>query len=180
MERARCDGGRLRRGRPAHVVEQDDVGGGDEHLIELVQIVEFDFDEQWLAGPLGGGLLQEVSRSAHGFGGRETLGGGEREMVVLDEYRVEEAGAMIAATAAVDGIFLEPSPAGRRLAGVVNVGRGAGDLADVLASECGDAREAAEQIQERPFADEHVASGARELGNDGPGRHFISIYDLWR
>ena len=89
-------------------------------------------------------------------------------MVVFDEDGVEQAGAMVAAAAAVDGVFFEPAPAGRCFAGVVNMGRGAFDAADVLARERGDSGQAADEIQKRPLAGEHVAGGACEFGEELP------------
>jgi hypothetical protein len=60
---------------------------------------------------------------ADGFGWRERGAAiafaAEREVVVLDEDRVEQARAMIVPATAADGVLLEPPPAGRRLARVV-------------------------------------------------------------
>ena len=96
-------------------------------------------------------------------------------MVVFDEDGVEQAGAMVAAAAAVDGVFFESAPAGRCFAGVVNAGGGAFDAADVLARERGDSGQAADEIQQRPFAGEHVAGGAGEFGEATAGGDFIAI-----
>ncbi len=49
-------------------------------------------------------------------------------MIVLDEDGVEQAVAMVAATAAADGIFLEGAQAWRCLSRVENVRPGARDL----------------------------------------------------
>ena len=104
-----------------HVVQEHDVRAGGEHVVELVEVVDFDFDEQRLAVALGGGLREEVAGAADGVGGRDMFSpAASARWLSLIEHGVEQAGAMIRAAAAADGIFFESPPAGRRLAGVVD------------------------------------------------------------
>ena len=48
------------------------------------------------------------------------LGRRQRQVVVLDQDRVEQTGAMIVTAAHADRVFFQPPPAGRRLASVVD------------------------------------------------------------
>ncbi len=135
------------------VVEQDDVGAFGKHLAELVDGIDFNFDEHGGIGRAArrftGNLLgEEVAGFADGLGGGEGglagLLAAEGQVVVFDEDRVVEAGAVVAAAAAVDGVFFEATPAGGGFAGVVNVGFGPGNGIYILPGERGDAGEAAE------------------------------------
>ena len=117
----------------------------------------------------------KLAGAADGVGGRQIFFGGQGQVVVLDEDGVEQAGAMVVAAAAADGVLFQPPPAGRGFARVVDARAGAFDAADVLARERGDAGEAAEKIQQRPLAGEHVAGRTGELGDDRAGRDFVAI-----
>ena len=100
--------------------------------------VDFDFDEHVFGYVLCVELGEEVSGGLDGSGGREVFFGGQGEVVVFDEDGVEQAGAMVAATAAVDGVLFESAPARCCFAGVVNVCGGAFNAADILARERSD------------------------------------------
>ena len=127
-----------------HVVEEDDIGTGGKHIIELIEAVDFDFDEHVLGHVLGIEFCQEFASPADGAGGRQILFGRQRQVVVFDQNRIEQAGAMVMAAAAADGVFFQSPPAGRCLSCVVNAGLRACDAADILTRKCGDAGKAAE------------------------------------
>src|SRR5262245_35646047 len=76
---------------------------------------------------------------------------------------------MVVAAAAVNGVFFQPPPAGRGLAGVIDARFCTGDGLDVLPRERGDSREAAEQIQYEALARQKVASGSGDRGDDRSG-----------
>ena len=101
--------------------------------------------------------------------GDEVLFGRQRQVVVFDEDRVEQAGAMVVAAAAADGVLFQSPPAGRCFARVVDPCARACDAADVFARERGDAGKSAEQVQHRPLAREQVAGRTGKFG-DGPCR----------
>ncbi len=82
---------------------------------------------------------------------------------------------MVVPAAAADGVFFQAAPAGRCFAGVVDARGRAFDAADILARERGDSGQAAEEIQQRPLAGEHVAGGTGELGEAAAGGDFIAI-----
>ena len=83
------------------------------------------------------------------------------QVVVLDQDGVEQAGAVVVAAAAAHRILFQPSPAGRRLARVVDPGRRAGNGVDIATRERGDARQP---------ADAGSAGCARPSAGCGPGR----------
>ena len=145
---------------------------------QLLERIDFDFNDHRRIGRaarnFAGNLLsQKLASFANGFSGRERRRAGllaaEGQVVVFDQNGVVEPGAMIVAAAAVDGIFFQPPPAGRGLASVVNSGLRAGDGIDILAGERGDARQAAEQVQDDPLAGQQVASIAAKVCQHGSG-----------
>ena len=82
----------------------------------------------------------------------------ELKMVVFDEHGIEQTEPMVESAAATDRIFLQTPPAGHRLASVVsNAGLGSGDGIDESPSDRGNARKAADEIQQRPFGGEQAA-----------------------
>ena len=93
---------------------------------------------------------------------------GEPDVIVLDQNRVEEAGAMVRGAARRDRVLLERAQRRRRLARVEDrdaAGRGV----DEQARACGDAREPLQEIERRAFADEQRPR-ARVDGGDRVAR----------
>ena len=82
---------------------------------------------------------------------------------------------MIHAAAASDGILFESPPAGRGFAGVVDPRFGTRRLVDELARERGDPGEVAEEIQDRPFANEQVPCRSGNFGDNVSGRNLVAI-----
>ena len=80
-------------------------------------------------------------------------------MIVLDQHGFAQSAAVVPAAAAAHGVFFQPPPAGRGLAGVEDAGFRVGHQIDVLPRQRGDAREASQQIQQRPFGGEQTACG---------------------
>ena len=117
---------------------------------KLLQRIDLDFDDHLGIGSSAREFRRPLAAAKNAFALRTASAGENRpppcdfaakgQMVVLDQDRVKEAGAVIVAAAAVDGIFFQPPPAGRRFSRVVNAGFGAGDCVDVLPRQRGDAR----------------------------------------
>ena len=84
------------------------------------------------------------------------------EVVVLDEHHIEHAHAMVASATAGDGVFLEPPPAGRRLARVENLCRRAFDGIHELRGQSGNTGQPLDKIQCDPFG---AQNGAGRTGN---------------
>src|SRR5207244_11505380 len=90
---------------------QEPRGAGLARLAHLRKRLGLDLD-----------LDRQATRAQRGDGGADPAG--EAQVVVLDENRVVEAAPMVAAAAAADGVLLERSQAGRRLARVEDRGVG--------------------------------------------------------
>ena len=103
--------------------KQHDVGTGGEDVVELVEPVDFDFDDAAVAASRWAAVCARKSRARRtASAGVMLFAGRQRQVVVLDQDGVEQAGAMVRAAAAADGVLFEPPPAGRRLARVVDAG----------------------------------------------------------
>ncbi len=142
-----------------HIIEQDNIGLLDEHLVELFERIDFHFDNHFMSD-VGEHLCQRLASQAYRIGRRSTrLGpfGHECQMVVLDQHGVEQAGTMIAAATTADRIFLEAPPTGSRLARIVNPRSGPRDSIDVLPSERGDSRQSSDQVEQKPFGGEQIS-----------------------
>ena len=150
-----------------HVVQQHDVGPGRQHRVELLERVHLDLDHHARIAVLFDELPGPDNRFGGGVNGdspicadRENWDSPEGEVVVLDQHGLVEPAAMVPAAAATHGVFFQPPPAGRGLAGVVDAGVGVGHQIDVLAGQRGDARQTPEQVQQNPFGGEQSARGA--------------------
>src|SRR5262249_56366939 len=78
-----------------------------------------------------------------------------RKVVVLDEQAVEEANAVVVASALSDRILFEQSPAGRGLARVEDAGRAAGcGRFDVAACERRDTPQSLQEVGGGPVGGE--------------------------
>ena len=87
---------RLAQALDAHVVEQDHRRPGGERLLHLLQVPALDLERQ-------------PRRVRKRQPDRFSDAAGERRMVLLDQDRVVEAGAVVAAAARDDGLLLEQS-----------------------------------------------------------------------
>src|SRR6185436_1889075 len=100
---------------------------------------------------------------------------GDGEMVVLDEHRVVEAEAVVAAAAGADGVLLERAKAGGGLAGADDAGVGAGDGVDDAAGGGGDAGEVTEEVQRDALASEDRAGRALPICEGGAGVDDVAV-----
>ncbi len=142
----------------SHVVQEDNVGGCGDGLINLFECIGLDFNLEF--GITGAGA---------GNGGGDGIGrfiaqGGE--MVVLDEDHVIEAMAVISATAAGDGIFLKAPPPGSGFTDVEDFCVCASDGFDELGRQRGDAGEALDKIKGGAFGGEQGAGGPGNFKED--------------
>ena len=85
-----------------------------------------------------------------------------REVVVLDQHRAGEVGAVVHAAAAAHGVLLEAAPAGKRLARVDDRRACAAHRRDEAVRERRDAGEVLHEIQRGAFGGEQPARMARE------------------
>lgn len=170
---APLDGGVQLCGR--HVIKEHDIGAGGEDRVELIEVVDFDFDQHFFRDVLGIEFGDKLARAADGVGGREVFLSGQCEVVVFDEDGVEEARAVVMTATAADGVLFEAAPAGRGFASVVNAGSRAGDAADILAGKRGDAGKAVHEVEHWAFAREQVAGTAREAGDSGAGGEVVAV-----
>src|SRR5580704_7486610 len=94
----------------AHVVEKHGIGALAERLLELVQIIDFDFDFDEMTGSRAGTpqRLRDPPRDG--------------DMIVLDKDGVVEAEAVIGAAARAHRVFLDRAKTGRGLAGADDLG----------------------------------------------------------
>ena len=149
--------------RRAHVVEQDACRTCTERLPHLVERLGLDLDRK---------------RSV-AFGEHSERGGnpaGEAEVVLLDEDRVVETGAMVAAATAADGVLLEGAQPGSRLARVEDRRAGAVDEIDERARERRHAAQSADEVDGDALSAENGARVALDLGDDrGRLRHHGSL-----
>ena len=117
----------------SEIVEEDEVEIAIEDAAELVEGVDFDFDEDGRVGERAGALGGGVDRCG------PIVERQVSEVIVFDEHGVEEADAVAAATAATDGVFGEMAEGGDGFAGVEDGGAGVRDGVDILGGEGGDA-----------------------------------------
>src|SRR5215475_7985609 len=80
-------------------------------------------------------------------------------MVVLYEYPVIQADAMIMPAAAAHSIFLKQTIAGRGLACIYDASRQAGERFDILARQGGDSAKPLKEIKGRSLGNQNGAHG---------------------
>ena len=132
-----------------HVVEQQARRAGRERLVDLAGIAHLDLER---AGELGRGLARARDRL------RDPAGGGD--VVLLDQDRVVQPGAVVARAAGRDRRLLERAQPGGRLARVEHLRARALHRARRARRQRRDAREVREEVQRRALA----ASAARARG----------------
>ena len=135
----------------AHVVEQDPGRAAVERLAHLRQRLRLDLYRQ----PVDAALESRQGRSD---------AAGDAEVILLHEDAVVEAGAMVPAAAAADGVLLERAEPGRGLARVEDGRpRPLGQL-DEAAGEGGDTAEPADEVERDALAAEDRARGPLDQG----------------
>ena len=136
--------------RHREVVDQHTASAGRQRLVELGEVLDFDFDRQRRA----------CRRRKHG--GDAT---GQPLVVVLDQHAVVEPQPMVGAAAAADGVFLEIAKRRRRLSGIED--RDAARRRVDIASRLGrDAAQSLEKIERRPLGRQQRAGPSDDLGDD--------------
>lgn len=157
------------------VVDEDDIGLVGQHFGELLEGVDFDF-EQGFGRQL---LLCEIfTRFFDGLSGRVadlSRFAPDDEMVVLDEDRRMQAESVIHAAALLDGVFFEAAVTGRGFTGVVDTGFRVLHGVDEAAGECGDPGEFSEQIEDRSLSDEEVLGVALENANNASMDYWVAV-----
>jgi hypothetical protein len=86
-------------------------------------------------------------------------------VVLLDQDRVVETGAVVLSPARHHGLLLEDAQARRGLAGVEDPGAGALDRANEPGGEGGDARQVSEEVERDALGGEDRAPRAGDLGH---------------
>lgn len=140
------------------IVEHDAVDAADgENLIELVEIANLDLDTKILAFLLeilvdtGDGLIDAARKV---------------DMVVLEEDHVEEADAVVAASANLDSHLVEKAHARGRLASVDNLGVETLELGDVTRG-CGcDAAHVLHDIENEPLGEKKGLGATLDTESD--------------
>ena len=99
-----------------HIVEQHHIGAFRQNLAQLLQRVDLDLDFYQMAFKILSGAQ------------RALYAAGDGDVVVLDQYRVVEAEAVIGAAAASHRVFFKCAQQRRGLARVANPRLGVGDF----------------------------------------------------
>ena len=86
------------------------------------------------------------------------------DVVVLDQDRIEQPGAMVRPAAASDRVLLQLTKSGRSLARVKQNRAGAIEFHGAARCQSGDPGEPSEQVQGSPLAGENRSSRAGDMG----------------
>ncbi len=149
-----------------HVVEQDHARAGVERRAKLFQRLDFDLDEH-VGRRDALRLGQHFGHSASGD-----------DVVFLDQDAVVEADAVVGAAADADRVFLCQPQAGQGLAGVDDLGAGAGHGVDIAAGEGGGAREQLQEVERGAFGGEQRARAGDDVAEGLAGLDTIAILGM--
>ena len=146
-----------------HVVEQHRRDAAVERLVELLERVDLDLH----------GKTPAEARAHPADRDRDRTG--DSDVVVLDQDRVVQPGAVIDAAAAGDGVLLEQAQARRRLASVLDGDARAPDRVHHRRRRRRDAGQAAEQVEHHALAGQQRARAAREQRDRAAGGDFGAV-----
>ncbi len=153
----------LAEGDGVEIVEHDTVDATVvEDALQLVEVTHLDLDAKVFSLS-----FQVVAGTVDG----RLNAAGEVDMIILEHHHVVEADAVVGAAAASDGVLLEETHVGRRLAGVEELGIEALEHGDHTAGLGGDAGEALHEVQGCALGGE---DGARRTLD---GHHNLALED---
>src|SRR5262245_33034977 len=95
----------------------------------------------------------------------------EGQVIILDQYAIEEAHSMIQRAAACNGVFVEGAKAGSCFPGVDDLSAGSLNAIDILARGRCDAAHPLEHVKRCAFRRKDGASGAVDFRKLGAGRY---------
>ncbi len=154
---------RLAQGVVIHVVQQHYIDAGGQRLVELRQRVDLEFDLDHVADRRAG-ARQGLSHAA-----------GEGHVVVLDQHRVVQAVAMVAAAAHPHRVLLDGAQPGQGLARAGHLAMRMGDGVGDGGGGGGHAAQVAEEVQRRAFGRQHAARRAFDKGDLTAGRQARAV-----
>ena len=156
----------LAHGVEVHVVEHDAVNGQGQGSAQLVQVLDFYFNQ--ITASIAG---------THAFDGRPDAIGAV-DMVILDKHHIVEAGAVVLPAAHTHGVFIDVAQAGDGLARVKDDGMRAGDGLDELVGECGNARHTPQEVQGGALTSQQPLAGTGDFDEQGAGLNVLPILEM--